>query len=85
MDAAGKRELGCLSCKRPSGVRADEPRTIHLRVARVGGKESRGKVGRDTAPLCPFGRRRNCDHSLKVQREVDTKTDTKRVRKSIVG
>ena len=58
-DVAGKREVGDLPCIRPRVVAAVEPRTIHLRVARVRGKESRGKLGRHSVSLSLWPPSRN--------------------------
>jgi hypothetical protein len=52
---------------------------IHLRHDEGKGKGVQGNWD-GTLSLCPFGRRR-----VALPKEVDTKTDTKRVRKGIVG
>ena len=54
-----------------------KPRTIHLRVARVRGKESRGELGRRSVPVSLWS-------VVAAGRQADTKTDTKGVSKSLV-
>ena len=62
-----------------------QPRPIHLR-RREGsrGKESRGKLGRHSVPVSLWSREMRIG-GADEDHEVDTKTDTKRVKKGYVG